>query len=172
MTMLRPLHAFFALAVLLATPAAAGATTILANGGSYFAPSGPSWNWWFDWGEGYCGKYGPWCRPNNFQWTFTTSTFGGENKARWTNPYPTDYPSKVFAFIPRRNATSKAAPYKIVYQGVSRSTSYVNQMAYYDAWAPLGWGESFRTVTAIDLTDSTFETPRAKIAFDEIKIEN
>jgi len=170
--MRRPLHALFAAVLMLATPAAAGATTILANGGSYFQQSGNAFNWWFDWGEGYCGKYGPWCRPNNFQWKYTTSVFGGENKARWTNPYPTEYPSRVFAFIPRRNATSRAAPYTVVYQYLSRDTATVDQMVYYDAWAPLGKGTSYRTVNAVDLIDSTFETPRGKIAFDEIKIEN
>jgi hypothetical protein len=160
------------LALLLMVPAQAGATTILANGGSYFAAQGPTSSWWYDSGEGYCGKYGPWCSPRHSQWTYTTRTFGGVNKARWTNPYPTSFPSKVYAFVPRRNATSGLAPYTIVYNGLSRRTASVNQMAYYDAWAPLGWGENFSLVSAIDLTDSTFETPTGKIAFDEIKIEN
>jgi hypothetical protein len=169
--MTRPLHAVVAL-LMLATPAAAGATTILANGGRYFQQTGNAYNWWFDWNEGYCGRFAAWCSPKQFQWKFTTSVFGGENKARWTNPYPTEFPSRVFAFIPRKDATSRAAPYTIVYQSLSRATAAVNQLAYYDAWVPLGWGDAYRSVNAIDLIDSTFESPRAKIAFDEIKIEN
>lgn len=161
-----------ALLMILVLPVKAGATTILANGGSYFTTSGPEINWQFDWGQGYCGKYASWCVPKQFQWKTTTSVFGGDNRARWTNPSPTDFPSRVYAFIPRRNATSTTAPYTIVFQSASRRTAQVNQMAYYDSWAPLGWGDSYRMVNAIDLVDNTFESPPGQIAFDEIKIEN
>ena len=170
--MYRIRNMLLALSLLVAVPLPAGATTILANDGAYFSASGNNAYWKFDFNEGYCGKYAAWCQPKHFRWTYTTSGFGGSNQARWTNPYPTDYPSRVYAFIPRRNATSGLAPYTIIYQSLSRQSATVNQMAYYDAWAPLGWGGSYRMVNAVDLKDNTSETPAGRIAFDEIKIEN
>jgi hypothetical protein len=154
------------------TPLGVSATSIYANGGSYFEAQGPNYYWRYDWNEGYCGKYGSWCSPRHFQWTWNNR--GGMspvNSARW-KAVPVNYYSRAYAFIPRRNATTRNAPYTVSYGYVSTRTSYVNQMAYYDQWVPLAWGESLYRISGVELNDLTFEPRWTRIAFDEIKIEN
>lgn len=161
-------------ALSLMLPLSANATSIYSNGGSYFSAYGPSYYWHYDWGEGYCGKFGSWCGPRHAQWTYQVyGQFGSTNHARWWPIVEGAY-SRAYAFIPRRNATTTGAEYTTVYAGISRKTSFVNQLAYYDQWAALNYGRSLWAIRAIDLTDSTWNPDNnwRRIAFDEIKIEN
>jgi len=158
--------------LMLAWPGTAGATEIYANGGRYFSAYGPGQYWHYDWGEGYCGKYGAWCSPRHFQWTYN-NPYGNYpvNHARWSIQ-PVGYYSQAYAFIPRRNATTRNAPYTVSYGYVSTNTSYVDQYVYYDQWVPLAWGQRLYRISSVALNDLTFESGWRRIAFDEIKIEN
>lgn len=160
-------------AAALLLPTAAGATMVFSNGGNYFTDYGPERYWFYDWNEGYCGKFGKWCGPNHFQWTYENfGSFSPMNYARW-NVIPVAYPSHAYAFIPRRNATTRNAEYTVHYAGVSRAMSYVDQLAYYDQWASLAYGDPLYMISSVELTDNTFFGHGwGRIAFDEIKIEN
>lgn len=162
--------AIMASLLLPAAPAAAG-TLVYANGGRYFAASGPTAYWHYDYGEGYCGRWAGWCSPKHSQWTYGTRAFGGVNNATWS-PIIEDKFSRAFAFIPRRNATTRGAVYTVAYWYNYRSTSEVDQMSYYDQWVPLAYGDLLRQISSVSLTDATFEAGTTKVAFDEIKIEN
>ncbi|MBI4458306.1 hypothetical protein HY633_05065 [Candidatus Uhrbacteria bacterium] len=170
-TLLRLIGFLAGTAWLAMAPAALAETSVYANGGAYFTASGPSAYWRYDSGQGYCGQFGTWCSPANSQWTWSTSTYGGVNNAVW-NVIPIDRYSRAYAFIPRRNATTRGAKYTVAYNWVSRRSSEIDQMRYYDQWVPLAFGDQLRRIHSVDLTDSTFEATATRVNFDEIKIEN
>jgi hypothetical protein len=172
------LGALLALAMFAGTaaPSNAAGVVVLANGGSYFSAHGPSQYWRFDWNEGWCGKYAGWCSPRHFQWTYVVRQFGAENYAIWRVPDHAivSYANRAFAFIPRRNATA-TVEYDVYYAYNSRGKAIVDQMAYYDQWAPLvpSAGANLYRIHMVTLGDNTWwGSGSQKVAFDEIKIEN
>lgn len=158
--------------LVLASPASAAGTYVMANGGAYFTAYGPSAYWHYDWGQGYCGKIWTTCTaPKMAQWTYVYRNFGATNYASWTNPAPVYYPEFASAFIPSRNATA-TIDYSIKYDNVSYATRTVNQNAYYDQWVRLN-AAGLVSIQRVDLTDQSFwGTASDKASFDEIKIEN
>jgi len=159
---------------LLTAAAPTRAAWIYANGGSYYTAKGPSQYWHYVYNEGYCGKYAKWCGPNHFVWTYnSTANFGYTNAAVWRIEPAQQYFSRAYAFIPRRDATANPAFYDIGYAGASTNQSGVNQLAYYDQWAPLAYGKSLYMIASVYLDDNRRGYGSlAKVAFDEIKIEN
>lgn len=161
-------------ALAMAAPAArAAGTVVLASGGQNFQAYGPAAYWRYVNGEGYCGRIAAWCSPKQFQWTYVVRTFGATNWALWTNPYPVDYSSRASAFIPGRDATA-TVEYTINYgYAYSHAQAIVDQLPYYNVWVPLNPGSSYVRIRSVDLSDASFwGTGSAKVAFDEIKIEN
>jgi hypothetical protein len=150
------------------------AAWIYANGGKYYMAKGPSQYWHYDIGEGYCGKYAKWCSPYFSAWTYNqSSSFGYTNGAVWRIDPAQQYFSRAYAFIPRRNATADPAFYAINYAIGSNMEIGVNQLAFYDQWAPLTVGNGLFMVANVYLDDNRrgYGSP-GKVAFDEIKIEN
>ena len=158
-----------------AAPALAVGTVLLANDGQYYSASGPSWRWHTDWSEGFCGRVASWCSPKQFRWTYKTQGFDydAQNRAVWRNPYPVSAFSRVYAFIPRRDATA-TIEYAVRYDSASYARTTVAQTLYYDQWVPITPSSSLvRFVNEIELDDASFYGSTAnKVAFDEIKIEN
>jgi len=163
--------------LLSAVPASAAVigVQVMASDGSYFTASGPS-QYWHSAAGGYCGGPGLWCSPNTYRWTYDyNATYGQQNSAVWKVPTEQLVFSRAYAFIPRRNATCRTAFYTMSYSGVSGYEQALDQLPYYDQWAPLFGGKSFYRARQIWLSDgqqgfnlSTLE----QIAFDEIKIES
>ena len=163
----------------------ASATTVLSNGGVNFQAAGPTRYWHYDQDAGFCSSTrSTWCQPRNAQWTYSVRGTATVNNGTWTVPkaLQTQIESRVYAFIPARNATTSVAPYSVNYMIVSpdnnnrfypaSSTNYVNQLRYYNAWAQLNTQSSYAWVDNVILFDNTSEAITSKISFDEIKTEN
>jgi murein DD-endopeptidase MepM/ murein hydrolase activator NlpD len=103
-------------------------------------------------------------------WTYVNGSIVS-NSAKWTPALGGPGTYQVSVFVPRCNATSQLARYKVVHNGQTEYKT-VNQNAYYDAWVPLG---SFAFTGAageyVELTDATGEsyTTRRMLGFDAIK---
>jgi hypothetical protein len=103
-------------------------------------------------------------------WTYVNGSTVS-NSARWTPILGGSGTYQVSVFVPRCNATSQQATYRIVHDGVTDVRS-VNQNAYYDAWVSLG---SFAFAGSggeyVELTDATGEsyTTRRLLAVDAVR---
>lgn len=148
---------------------------VMASDGLYFSVSGPT-QYWHTATGGYCGNLASWCRPATYRWTYDhNTTYGSVNNGRWSIPTIQMVYSRAYAFIPRRNATTRTAFYTISYANISSTERSVDQLAYYDQWAPLTPYESLYRIAGIWLTDGQFGfglNTLDKVAFDEIKIES
>lgn len=138
---------------------------IYANDGSYYTRYGPSAYWWKTTGQGYCGNYGT-CSPNNMEYTYSNSCTLS-NHVKWDNvDYYLNGVHKVF--IPGVNATSRRAPYSLVYDAASRYSWNIDQYVYYNVWIQTG---TFYDIRNTRLSDSSCEAVGSKkIGFDEIYI--
>jgi hypothetical protein len=103
-------------------------------------------------------------------WTYVNGSVVS-NYVRWTPALGGSGTYAVSVFVPRCNATSQQAKYKIVHNGTTEYRT-VNQNAYYDAWVALG---SFAFAGTggeyVELTDATGESYTTKriIGFDAVK---
>lgn len=139
---------------------------IYANNGSYYAEYGPGAYWHTTSNEGYCGHMSSVCSPAYMKWTYGTECIGTVNEAQWDNiDSAQNGVHKVF--IPRVDATSRMAPYTLIYNGASRYAFTINQNAYSDVWVTTGTFYDIRTTW---LGDNPCESPTYKIGFDEIQI--
>jgi murein DD-endopeptidase MepM/ murein hydrolase activator NlpD len=108
-------------------------------------------------------------------WTWTVSAEQGEDcVATWTPELPRDGLYEVFAFIPRRSATTRNAQYKITHRRGS-SVVAVSQAVYSDEWTSLGtYAFSVDQPASVRLSDLTGEpytrdrALRRAVAFDAI----
>jgi len=108
-------------------------------------------------------------------WTWTVSEEQGEDCwAVWRPKLPQAGLYEVFAFVPRRYATTGNARYQIVHRrGVDMVT--VDQSRYHDEWVSLG-AYAFSTVQPAyvrlgDVTGEPYtrdESQRKQIAFDAV----
>ncbi len=136
------------------------------DGDACFALAGPSAYWHR---ATTCGGtalgYG-----GDMYWTYVNGSVVS-NSARWTPALGGTGTYAVSVFVPRCNATSQLAKYKVVHNGVTEYRT-VNQNAYYDAWVSLG---SFAFTGAggeyVELTDATGEsyTTKRLLGFDAVK---
>jgi hypothetical protein len=94
-------------------------------------------------------------------WTYVNGSTVS-NYVRWTPALGGPGTYQVSVFVPRCNATSQTARYKVVHNGVTE-TKTVNQNVYYDAWVSLG---SFAFSGAggeyVELSDATGESYTTK----------
>jgi hypothetical protein len=103
-------------------------------------------------------------------WTYVNGSVVS-NYVRWTPALGGSGTYTVSVFVPRCDATSQTAKYKIVHGGVTEYRT-VNQNVYYDAWVPLG---TFAFTGAageyVELTDATGEsyTTRRLLGFDAVR---
>jgi hypothetical protein len=103
-------------------------------------------------------------------WTYVNGSVVS-NYVRWTPALGGSGTYTVSVFVPRCNATSQTAKYKVVHNGVTEVKT-VNQNVYYDAWVSLG---SFAfTGTGgeyVELTDATGESSTTKrlLGVDAVK---
>jgi hypothetical protein len=136
------------------------------DGDACFALYGPSAYWHR---ATTCGStalgYG-----GDMYWTYVNGSVVS-NYVRWTPALGGSGTYTVSVFIPRCDATSQTAKYKIVHGGVTEYGT-VNQNVYYDAWVPLG---TFAFTGAageyVELTDATGEsyTTRRLVGFDAVR---
>jgi hypothetical protein len=126
-------------------------------------------------GEACLAFYGPsayWHKANtcgssalgyggDMYWTYVNGSVVS-NYVRWTPALGGPGTYQVSVFVPRCNATSQSARYKVVHNGVTE-TKTVNQNVYYDAWVSLG---SFAFSGAggeyVELSDATGESYTTK----------
>jgi murein DD-endopeptidase MepM/ murein hydrolase activator NlpD len=108
-------------------------------------------------------------------WTWTVSEEQGEDCwAEWRPKLPQAGLYEVFAFVPRRYATTRSARYQITHRrGVDVVT--VDQSQYYDEWVSLGaYAFSIVQPAYVRLGDVTGEpytrdeSQRKQIAFDAV----
>jgi hypothetical protein len=110
------------------------------------------------------------CDDGDMYWTYVNGSVVS-NSARWTPALGGPGTYQVSVFVPRCDATSQLAKYKVVHNGVTEYKT-VNQNVYYDAWVPLG---TFAFTGAageyVELTDATGEsyTTRRLIGVDAVK---
>ena len=94
-------------------------------------------------------------------WTYVNGSVVS-NYVRWTPALGGPGTYQVSVFVPRCNATSLQAKYKLVHNGVTEYRT-VNQNVYYDAWVSLG---SFAFTGAggeyVELADATGESYTTK----------
>jgi murein DD-endopeptidase MepM/ murein hydrolase activator NlpD len=136
------------------------------DGDACFALAGPSAYWHR---ATTCGTtalgYG-----GDMYWTYVNGSVVS-NSARWTPVLGGPGTYQVSVFVPRCDATSQLAKYKVVHNGVTEYKT-VNQNVYYDAWVPLG---TFAFTGAageyVELTDATGEsyTTRRLLGVDAVK---
>jgi hypothetical protein len=92
-----------------------------------FTKYGPA-AWWHDDAVGY---------KNHIFWTRNNAN-RRDNWVKWTPALPAAGNYEVFAFIPRRHATTSNARYAIVHNNGIWDRHAVNQLLYYDTWVSLG----------------------------------
>jgi hypothetical protein len=103
-------------------------------------------------------------------WTYVNGSVAS-NSAKWTPALGGPGTYTVSVFVPRCNATSQLAKYKVVHNKITEYRT-VNQNAYYDAWVSLG---SFVFTGAageyVELSDATGEsyTTRRLLGVDAVK---
>ena len=103
-------------------------------------------------------------------WTYVNGSVVS-NSVKWTPALGGPGTYTVSVFVPRCDATSQAAKYKVVHGGVTEYKT-VNQNSYYDAWVPLG---TFSFTGAggeyVELTDATGESYATKrlLGFDAVR---
>ena len=147
-------------------PTGGVAQFICDDGDSCFALLGPSAYWHR---ATTCGTsalgYG-----GDMYWTYVNGTTVS-NSARWTPALGGPGTYQVSVFVPRCNATSQLAKYKVVHNGVTEYRT-VNQNAYYDAWVSLGsfafTGAAGEYVELADATGESYTTKRL-LGVDAIK---
>ncbi len=102
-------------------------------------------------------------------WTLN-STYQVFNYGRWTPALPQAGQYTVYAFIPRCNATTRSARYRIYHAG-QRHDVWVDQSRYYDAWVRLGTFTFNATGGEyVYMSDNTHEAYLSrKIGFDAVK---
>jgi hypothetical protein len=161
--------------ILLATTLAASVHTALAlsgyyvyaNEGSYFSVTGPSQYWYFTNNAGYCGSGSfPSCSPYKMRWTYSNGFFPS-NSGRWNN---IDSPqnASLSVYIPSVNATTSAAPYTALYNGISTYGFDINQNIYYNQWVSV---TTLYDIRLVDLDDNTAEPyGSTKVGYDEIRL--
>lgn len=136
-----------------------------ASSGSYYSETGPSQYWHTTTSAGYCGHISGTCSPNSMRWTYNNGCFPS-NEALWDNINSAQNAvHKVF--IPGVNATTRMAPYDLVYDGASEYAFTIDQYSYYDAWVQTGTKYDIRHTW---LTDATCEGVSTKVGFDEMRI--
>jgi hypothetical protein len=127
-------------------------------------------------------RFGPaqywWQAPIGYQdhmfWTYVNGSTTS-NYARWTPNLSSGGAGnyKVYVFVPRDNATSQQARYRIRHNGAD-VTFTVNQSVYYDQWVFLGRFDFAATggeyVELVDATGEAGSTYR-KLGFDAVKFE-
>jgi hypothetical protein len=69
-------------------------------------------------------------------YTYNLAT-GLSNSGRWIPGLPSAGKYEVFVFVPRRNANTHSARYRIYHAG-QRTDRVINQAIYYDQWVSLG----------------------------------
>jgi len=155
-----------------AAPVSAG-VYVYASDGRYFRAEGPAQYWHYDYNEGYCGKFGKWCSPASFRWTYSMDPLHSTNYAVWKIEPAQQYFSRAYAFIPCKDATALAF-YGIGYAGASVYKSRINQLSFCNQWVQLNSGALY-LIGSVDLSDNNEwfgASGRYRVAFDEIKIEN
>lgn len=122
--------------------------------------------YWFESNIGY---------GNHTFWTWTVGEQqGADCGAVWRPPLRESGLYEVFAFIPRRFATTKQAKYQITHRR-GTTTVTINQSEYFDEWVSLGsYAFSTEMPASVRLSDLTGEplspneADRLQIAFDAI----
>lgn len=134
---------------------------VVEAGGSGYQQGGAAQGWNVDSSVGHGGA---------MIWTLNNQVQAPEyNWARW-------YPSlqagryEVFAYIPRRNATTRSATYWIAHAD-GYSSRVVNQLGHSDAWVSLGTYRFRGTQDDyVSLNDVTGERPlTTRVGFDAVK---
>jgi surface antigen len=139
------------------------ANTIITDDiNSYFAKYGTPGYWTSDYFYGYDGHQ------------FYTLANGNtvNNYAKWSASISYNGNTEVQVFIPKNNATTKSAKYKIYYNGgTSVANKTINQNNYYDQWVSLGtYYFKQGSGNYVYLSDATGETPGStKVSFDAVK---
>jgi len=136
------------------------------DGDACFTLAGPSAYWHR---ATTCGT-SPLGYGGDMYWTYVNGSVVS-NSARWTPALGGTGTYTVSVFVPRCNATSQLAKYKVVHNGVTEYRT-VNQNVYYDAWFSLG---SFAFTGAggeyVELADATGEsyTTKRLLGVDAVK---
>ncbi len=139
---------------------------ICDDGDACFALYGPSayWHRTTTCGTSALGYGG------DMYWTYVNGSVVS-NYVRWTPALGGSGTYAVSVFVPRCDATSQVAKYKVVHNGVTEYKT-VNQNVYYDAWVPLGTFAFAGTGGEyVELTDATGEsyTTKRLLGFDAVK---
>jgi len=102
-------------------------------------------------------------------WT-QNSTYQVYNYGRWTPALPQAGRYTVYVFVPRCNATTTSARYRVYHAG-ERHDVWVNQSRYYDSWVSLGTFTFNATGGEyVYLSDNTHEAYLShQIGFDAVK---
>ena len=104
-------------------------------------------------------------------WTYVNGSTT-DNYARWT-PNLSSGGAGSYVFVPRDNATSQQARYRIRHNGVD-VTFVANQSVYFDQWVYLGTLDFAATggefVELVDATGEAGATYR-KLGFDVVKFD-
>ena len=143
----------------------AATTFTCDDGDACFTQFGPSQYWWR---STTCGG-APLGQGGDVTWTLANGNLQS-NYARWS-PSISAGTYAVAVFVPRCEATSQQARYRIVHAGAT-DTRTVNQNAYYDAWVSLGtFSFSGAAGEYVELSDATGESVslQRKVAFDAVR---
>ncbi len=142
------------------TVAPSGRTEVIVDDRSGGFTRGGTGSYWRESTIGYSGHmYYTWNRQSQV-----------DNWGKWTPQLNGGGNYEVFVFVPRDNATTTKAGYRIHHNGTN-SGVYVNQNQYSDAWVSLGT-HYFNDASDeyVFMGDETFETSSTKkIGFDAMK---
>ena len=133
----------------------------------HFSLYGPM-AWWFPVTDSHCYANHMWYTPNE------TSVSFMNNYAHWAPPALAGSPGyyELSVYVPCLTyATTTHAEYYVMYGGVTVGATWVNQLAYCDAWAPLGTfyfhGDGYDFV---ELRSATWEPiGTTNVGFDAIR---
>ncbi len=140
------------------TPSASG-EIIVDDKSTGFVKSGPASSW-YERSVGYL---------SHTYWTYNSDS-QVYNSAKWTPQLPQAGDYQVYVFIPKQQADSKTARYRVFHNGQEHSY-WVDQSVYFDKWVSIGsfyFADSGNEYVYLD--DATGEPYASrKIGFDAVK---
>lgn len=140
------------------TPVPSG-SVIVDDQNTGFSKGGPASSW-YERSVGYNG---------HTYWTYNSDA-QVYNWAKWTPQLPQAGNYQVYAFVPKQQADTKSARFRIFHNGQEHSY-WVDQSGYFDKWVALGtYYFSASGSEYVYLDDATGETYASrKIGFDAVK---